>query len=223
MSNLSLISSIQEVNGRLVTSSRQVGSIFGVEHKNVLQTLQTFNCSDEFRRLNFQPSDYLNSQGKFQPEVLLTRNGVMALVKKYNDPEAWVLKEAYMAAFDAMESRQRPSTQVSQLTIMQNMVQYLLESEAANKANAAAIVELSTTKADAANQGLSTDHIIALNDAIDARCKECGFSRLYRKQIYSDLKHRFLKGQLASSVTYKDIKQQDLPSALNIVEHFVFY
>lgn len=40
--------------------------------------------SEEFRRLNFQPSSYTNLQNKKQPKFFLTRDGFTALVKENN-------------------------------------------------------------------------------------------------------------------------------------------
>jgi Rha family phage regulatory protein len=52
---------------RLFLSSMGVADRFDKQHKNVLASIQSIECSEEFRRLNFQPSSYTNSQNKQPP------------------------------------------------------------------------------------------------------------------------------------------------------------
>lgn len=39
-------------------------------------TKQELDCSEEFRRLNFQPSYYLNEQNKRQPKFNMTQDAL---------------------------------------------------------------------------------------------------------------------------------------------------
>jgi len=107
MSIPSLSPSVEIVENHPVTSSRKVAEYFGKDHKNVLQSIQTLPCSEEFRRLNFQPSSYLNAQGKSQPEYLLTKNGFIFLAMGFTGARAARMKEAYIAEFDRMEEALR--------------------------------------------------------------------------------------------------------------------
>lgn len=85
-----------------VVSSRVIAERFGKEHKNVLQAIENIECSDEFRRLNFQPSSYKNKQNKSQPEYLITKDGFAFLVMGFTGKEAAAFKEKYIAAFNYM-------------------------------------------------------------------------------------------------------------------------
>lgn len=58
-----------------LVDSRYVAQYFEKEHKNVLADIRNLDCSEEFRRLNFQPSTYKNEQGKKQPCYYMTRDG----------------------------------------------------------------------------------------------------------------------------------------------------
>lgn len=49
-----------------------VAQMFERRHDNVLRDIKTLDCSDEFRRLNFEESSYINEQGKKQPCQNLT-------------------------------------------------------------------------------------------------------------------------------------------------------
>ncbi len=87
---------------RMVTDSRIVAIKFQRHHKNVLQAIDSLECSSEFWRLNFQPSNYLNSQGKMQRSVTMTKDGFVMLAMGFTGKEAMKFKEAYINAFNAM-------------------------------------------------------------------------------------------------------------------------
>lgn len=94
-------------NGVLVTTSRNVAAVFEKEHKNVLADIRNIiasNLDEEFGRLNFQQSSYINEQNKEQPEFLLTRDGTMLLIMGYTGEKALALKTAYIKRFNEMEA-----------------------------------------------------------------------------------------------------------------------
>lgn len=93
---------VAELNGELRTTSHHVAEYFGKAHKNVLGRIRNLGCSEEFRRLNFKPSSYVNEQGKEQPQVEMTKDGFLLLAMGYTGPEAMRLKEAYIAEFNRM-------------------------------------------------------------------------------------------------------------------------
>lgn len=81
-----------------------VAQMFERRHDNVLRDIKTLDCSDEFRRLNFEESSYINEQGKKQPCVNMTRDGFTFLVMGYRGKKAARFKEAYIKRFNEMES-----------------------------------------------------------------------------------------------------------------------
>lgn len=87
---------------KLVTDSLTVAKSFGKQHKNVLRAYDTLQCSAEFSRLNFEPSDYVDERGKPQRMVKLTKDGFVMLVMGFTGEKAMAFKEAYIAAFNAM-------------------------------------------------------------------------------------------------------------------------
>lgn len=80
-----------------------VAKFFEKEHKNILADIRNLDCSDEFRRLNFQPSSYKNEQGKKQPCVEMTRDGFVFLAMGYRGKKAAHFKELYIRRFNEME------------------------------------------------------------------------------------------------------------------------
>lgn len=87
---------------RLITDSRGVGRNFHKQHKNVLRVYDNLECSAEFGRLNFEPTEYIDSQGKVCRMVKMTKDGFMLLVMGFTGSIAMVYKEAYIAAFNEM-------------------------------------------------------------------------------------------------------------------------
>ena len=95
---------LEASDGRLFVSSLDVSYHFEKQHKNVLRDIEGLECSDEFRRLNFEPSSYLNSQNKPQPMFKLTRDGFSLLVMGFTGARAVLWKERYIQAFNLMEA-----------------------------------------------------------------------------------------------------------------------
>lgn len=86
-----------------VVSSLDVAETFGKDHKNILRDIRQLECSDEFRRLNFEQSEYLNEQNHKQPMYYMTRDGFTILIMGYTGEKAMRFKEAYIKQFNAME------------------------------------------------------------------------------------------------------------------------
>lgn len=45
-----------------ITTSLKIAEKFGKLHKNILRDVESLDCSQDFRRLNFELSSYINSQ-----------------------------------------------------------------------------------------------------------------------------------------------------------------
>ena len=90
-------------DGHPITTSRAIANVFGKQHQHVLRAIRDLDCPADFRRSNFGPSKYLNEQGKEQPMIEMTKNGMVYLVMGFTGPQAARFKIAYIEAFDAME------------------------------------------------------------------------------------------------------------------------
>jgi Rha family phage regulatory protein len=94
--------------GRFVCDSRDIAEHFSKQHKNVLQTVdKILDSLGDFGRLNFQPSSYLNEQGKRQRSFNLTRDGFTILAMGFTGAEAMAWKVKYIDAFNLMEDELR--------------------------------------------------------------------------------------------------------------------
>ena len=87
-----------------MTTSLIVAKYFDKEHKNVIRAIKDLDCSDDFRRLNFQPSYYQNEQNKRQPMYRMTRDGFMFLVMGFTGKKAAKFKERFISLFNKMHS-----------------------------------------------------------------------------------------------------------------------
>jgi Rha family phage regulatory protein len=92
-------------SGELVTTSVRVAEYFGKKHKNVLQAIRNLQCSDDFKRLNFKPADFIDKNGDVQPMMNITRDGCMFLIMGFTGHAAAAIKESYIAAFNWMSNR----------------------------------------------------------------------------------------------------------------------
>lgn len=96
---------IKKVNREEVTvvTSLDVAETFGKEHKNVLRDIREIECSEEFNRLNFEPTTYRDGMNRAQDMFYMTRDGFTLLVMGYTGEKAMKFKEAYIRQFNAME------------------------------------------------------------------------------------------------------------------------
>jgi hypothetical protein len=85
------------------TDSLKVAEYFHKRHKNIIQSIEILECSEEFRELNFQPSSYKSKQNKKMPMYRITRDGFVFLVMGFTGKKAAAFKEAYIKRFNEME------------------------------------------------------------------------------------------------------------------------
>lgn len=81
-----------------------VAKFFEKEHKDVLKSIRELDCSEEFSRRNFAPSNYTDERGKKQPCIDMTRDGFVFLAMGYRGKKAAYFKELYIKKFNEMES-----------------------------------------------------------------------------------------------------------------------
>lgn len=97
-----------DTNDTARVDSLFVAQYFEKEHKNVLRDITRITdpnsgLSENFGRLNFEPSYYTNSQNKKQPCYMMTRDGFTLLVMGYTGQKAMRFKELYIRRFNEME------------------------------------------------------------------------------------------------------------------------
>lgn len=107
-------------DGHAITTSLTVAEVFGKQHKNVLQTIKSLDCLEEFVRLNFQPISYMDAQNRLQPMYEMTKDGFTFLVMGFTGAKAAQFKVAYIQRFNEMEAalHHTPAIDPAQLSEM---------------------------------------------------------------------------------------------------------
>jgi Rha family phage regulatory protein len=89
--------------GKLTTSSKIISDVFGKVHRNVMRDVELLECSDQFRALNFEQSEYVTERGKTYKCFNMTRDGFVFLCMGFTGKKAAEWKEKYISAFNEME------------------------------------------------------------------------------------------------------------------------
>lgn len=93
-----------------VTTSKIIADTFGKAHKNVIRDIENLECSERFRRLNFELSYYTSDSGQKRryKQYLLTRNGCVRIIFGFNGKKAAEFQERYIEEFRPTESPIKP-------------------------------------------------------------------------------------------------------------------
>jgi Rha family phage regulatory protein len=102
--NLNLV---ELINNKPLTTSLKVAEVFNKEHKNILQSVEKLECSENFRLANFSADVYLDAYGREQKQFTITRDGFTFLAMGFTGKKAAQFKEAYINAFNQMEEALR--------------------------------------------------------------------------------------------------------------------
>ena len=109
-------------NDQVKTNSVLVAKVFNKEHGKVMRDIANLKCSNDFRVANFGLSSYVNEQNKEFPMYEMTKDGFTFLVMGYTGQKAAEFKEAYINAFNTMETELK-SQQTKQLSAAESLLQ----------------------------------------------------------------------------------------------------
>jgi len=100
--------SLSSNNGQITTTSTQIAEHFGKRHDTVLRAIDNLECSAEYRLRNFAESsvegEMPNGGTRTYRTFNITRDGFVFLAMGFTGKEAAQWKEAYITAFNKMES-----------------------------------------------------------------------------------------------------------------------
>lgn len=91
--------------GELKTTSINIAEAFGKLHKNIIQKIETLECSAEFTSANFSAHEEVVQAGavrRAQKYYEITKDGFMFLVMGFTGKKAAAIKEAYIEAFNRL-------------------------------------------------------------------------------------------------------------------------
>lgn len=95
---------VEIVNGQPTTTSLDVAEHFDKRHDNVIKAIRQLDCSPQFAVLNFKASEYADPTGRKLPMYRMTRDGFTFLCMGFTGAQAARWKEAYIEAFNRLES-----------------------------------------------------------------------------------------------------------------------
>ncbi|EDO7211735.1 hypothetical protein GJO37_06290 [Campylobacter coli] len=97
---------LEVVDNAVYTTSLSVAEVFNKNHKNIIRKINEFP-KDNFTKLNFEPSKYIDSTGRILPCYNLTRDAFSLLVMGFTGEKAYKWKIEFIKAFNEMEKRLR--------------------------------------------------------------------------------------------------------------------
>jgi Rha family phage regulatory protein len=93
-------------NNEVLTTSNQVAEIFGKQHKNIIQSIQKLDCSDDFMSANFsahaEKAKMPNGGTRETKSYQITKDGFTFLAMGFTGKKAAGFKEAYIKEFNRM-------------------------------------------------------------------------------------------------------------------------
>ncbi len=104
----SLAPELTVIDGKITTTSLQVAEHFSKVHRDVVRAIESLECSEDFRLRNFAQSSFEAPMPKggmrTHKSYRMTRDGFTFLAMGFTGKEAARWKEAYINAFNQMES-----------------------------------------------------------------------------------------------------------------------
>ena len=107
---LDLTAFISRSGSELVTDTRAVAIAFGKQHKNVIRTIERMLVSARpliagHARLNFEPTSYVDGQGRRQPMFRMTDKGLSELAMGFSGDDAREVRIRFVNAFEEVSAR----------------------------------------------------------------------------------------------------------------------
>ncbi|ECO5819311.1 TPA: Rha family transcriptional regulator [Campylobacter jejuni] len=97
---------LEVVDNAVYTTSLSVAEVFNKNHKNIIRKINEFP-KDNFTKLNFEPSKYIDSTGRVLPCYKITRDAFSLLVMGFTGEKAYKWKVEFIKVFNEMEKRLR--------------------------------------------------------------------------------------------------------------------
>ena len=102
---MSELINVQQVDGQLLVSSREIATNFEKQHKHVIEKIENTRAENSAIQEMFIESTYIASNGKTNKEFLITRDGFSLLVMGFTGSKAMNWKLRYIEAFNKMEQQ----------------------------------------------------------------------------------------------------------------------
>lgn len=97
---------LEVVDNAVYTTSLSVAEVFNKNHKNIIRKINEFP-KDNFTKLNFELSKYIDSTGRILPCYKITRDGFSLLVMGFTGEKAYKWKVEFIKVFNEMEKTKK--------------------------------------------------------------------------------------------------------------------
>lgn len=104
ITNASEVVNIQELDGALLVSSREIATNFEKRHNHVVEVIEKLTTENMVVKEMFIESTF-DHKGNFYKEYLMTRDGFSLLVMGFTGAKALTWKLKYIEAFNKMEEK----------------------------------------------------------------------------------------------------------------------
>lgn len=100
---------IKNVDGELLTNSRNIAHVFGKNHSDVIKALNHLykKISNNFRLRNYSDGSFKDGNGDEQRLISMNKDGFAMLVMGFTGIRAAEFKESYIEMFNKMEDELR--------------------------------------------------------------------------------------------------------------------
>ena len=212
---------VVSLNGQLLTDSREVSSMIGREHKELLRTIRGFIkvlTSAGLRSSDFfVPHNYVDVKNEYRPCFLLSRKGCDMVANKMAGERGVLFTAAYVTKFEEMEvANRQPRVLNEQEQLEASLKLSLMTSENVKELKG----EVGEIRSMVENQ-ITLDHgeQRRLQRAVGGRVYELENDRTKQSKLFSAL-YREIKDRCGVS-SYKDVKRKELQSVVRYVDSWI--
>lgn len=212
---------IENKEGVMVVSSREVAVNFGKEHKNVIRSIEIYQNRQPAQNWlgYFIPNEYKDAKGEIRKEYLLTRDGFSFLVMGFTGRKADEWKLKYIEAFNQMEETIKSGKYQIPKTPMEAL-QLMFEVE---KENALKIDKLDNRMTDfEANAPLSPGEYIAVGRRVNEKIRSIksdyaliNATKEQTSELYRSINHDI--NDVAGVHTRAQIRRKDFDRVMELV------
>lgn len=217
MNNLKIIN----LEGQLVTDSRDVAGMIGRPHSELMKSIRTYYeylGQGIFPRADFFIiSEYEDAQGKPRPCYLLTRKGCDMVANKMTGEKGTLFTAAYVTRFSEMEQEILQPKVLSEREQLKASMILSLETSEEVEVLKIEVIELK----DKVDNQITLDYgeQRRLQKLISSKVFEYAKSDNHKRLLYPEL-HREIKDRFGVA-SYKDVKRHELQSAIRYVESWI--
>lgn len=222
---------LQNKDGQILASSREVAEKFGKAHKDILEAIRNLTAENSAVKNMFILSNYKNNRGRNYDEYLMNRDGFSLLVMGFTGKKALEWKLKYIEAFNKMEEKLKSGDYLSE---EEKLKLQLFSKDPFEVASAhKKLVELETDPLIAENNrkqeiinGLTDDvPIYEKPDIINRICKKShsGYANRY-KELYKCFRENYHIDLIKRCENYnaEQLKRKDELTIIRYAEKFGF-